>query len=172
MTSSRPETLDEYILRSRYQEFERANKIASAWSSGPPGPSHNHVINPFVKINPVVKAAFGAVERGSTVSRPDRNKYDVHETFDAVLETLNAAIENIAHDLTAPGVSGIGRGGLRSIRASFDSLVDVRNEFMLQEYEFATARPEPVPEVTPDADGIIHDKCGNVVGRVATGSQE
>lgn len=164
MTGSKPETLDDYIKLQRVMEFDKAQRAANAWNAWP--------VAGGTVVSSAIYNSGGVRWEKKDVSRPDRNKYIVHETFDSVFETLNAAIENIAHDLTEPGVFGISALGLKSIQSAFDQLVNVRNEFLSREHDFATAKPEPVPEVTPDSDGIIHDRYGNVVGRVATGSQE
>lgn len=164
MTGSNPTTLDEYIKLQRVHEFDKAQRVANAWNFW--------TVDGGTIVSSAIYSNGGVRWEKKDVSRPDRNKYDVHKTFDNVFETINASIENIAHDLTSPGVEGISALGLKSIQSVFDQLVNVRNEFLSREYDFATAKPEPVPEVIPDSDGIIHDKYGNVVGRVATGSQE
>jgi hypothetical protein len=155
---------DRKIL-NMYQDAENA---AKSWRSGPtisPGPET--VFRQDPKTSTFLRA-MNSSYTGETNHMPlDRTKYDVHETYDAIADTLNAAIENIAHDLTEPGVANINGEGLVVIRSAFDSLVTIRNDFLKKVNSFATQKPEPTPEVTPDENGMIYDKYGNLVGKLA-----
>lgn len=96
----------------------------------------------------------------------NRDNYDVSPLFDEVIDTLNSAIQNIGNDISIHDVSDVTESGLNAVHEAFESLIGARNQFYRSESSFAKAKPEPVAELTPDEDGIVRSKYGDVIGRV------
>ena len=149
--------LDDYIEKERKRLFEIAQREAYSWKS---------VVPPEIARTPIT------LEKNGGSVAINREQYNVQPTYDAVLETINAAIENLAGDLTEPGVAGIRQEGLQAIRSAFDGIVEIRGDFIKNESYFAARKPDPVEELVPDSDGIVRGKYGEVLGRVKTGCQE
>ena len=163
MTDSKPRTLDDYIEKERKRLFEIAQREAYSWNSVTSGFDPGY--------STVARTPITLEKNGGSVAI-NREQYNVQPTYDAVLETINAAIENLAGDLTEPGVAGIRQEGLQAIRSAFGGIVEIRGDFIKNESYFATRKPEPVEELVPDSDGIVRGKYGEVLGRVKTGCQE